>query len=125
MLHQITATMTAFSENAQRQLMPEYQMATLKDLIDFKNEIILEIKKSLKENAGQPAKKWLKTKEVQQILGVSITTLLTLRNNGHLPFTKMGGVLYYDYDDILKVMEQKKNDQPGSHGKSDFRNWLR
>jgi L-cysteine desulfidase len=93
--------MTAYNES-------EYKLATLQDLTDFKNEIILEVKKTIKEHAGQPLKKWLKTKEVQGILGVSITTLLTLRNNGHLPFTKMGGVLYYDYDDILKVMDPKK-----------------
>lgn len=98
--------MTAFKES-------EYQLATLQDLIDFKNEIILEFKKSLKENAGQPIKKWLKTKEVQGILGVSITTLLTLRNNGHLPFTKMGGVLYYDYEDIQMVMEKLKKNNGG------------
>lgn len=75
----------------------------------FQKWIILEIKKSIKQNAGQPTKKWLKTKEVQGILGVSITTLLTLRINGILPFTKMGGVLYYDYDDIQAVMQKLKS----------------
>jgi hypothetical protein len=85
------------------------QVVTLQDLIDFKNEIILEVKKTIKQNAGQPTKKWLKTKEVRKILGVSVTTLLTLRINGILPYTKMGGVLYYDYDDIQAVMEKLKH----------------
>ena len=58
--------------------------------------------------AGQPTKKWLKTNEVCKILGVSITTLLTLRINGILPYSKIGGCLYFDYEDILKVMDENK-----------------
>jgi len=88
------------------------QLVTLKDLHNFKNELLLEVKKSLKENAGQPAKKWLKTAEVRKLLGVSITTLLTLRINGTLPYTKMGGCLYFDYEDIVKVMERLKFQHP-------------
>src|SRR6202012_2467271 len=88
------------------------QLVTLKDLHEFKNEFLLEIKKSLKESAGQPTKKWLKTNEVCKILGVSITTLLTLRINGILPYSKIGGVLYFDYDDILRAMEERKVKHP-------------
>ena len=84
------------------------QLVTLKDLQEFKNELLLEVKKSLKENTGQPTKKWLKTNEVCKILGVSITTLLTLRINGVLPYSKIGGCLYFDYEDILKVMDENK-----------------
>jgi len=84
------------------------QLVTLKDLHEFKNELLLEVKKSLKDNAGQPTKKWLKTHEVRKLLGVSITTLLTLRINGILPYSKIGGCLYFDYEDILKVMDQHK-----------------
>jgi hypothetical protein len=84
------------------------QLVTLKDLQNFKNELLTEVKKTIKENAGQPAKKWLKTNEVRKILGISITTLLTLRINGVLPYSKIGGCLYFDYEDILKVMEEKK-----------------
>ena len=84
------------------------QLVTIKDLHEFKNDLLLEVKKSLKENAGQPTKKWLKTNEVRKLLGVSITALLTLRVNGVLPYSKIGGCLYFDYEDILKVMEQHK-----------------
>jgi excisionase family DNA binding protein len=88
------------------------QLVTLKDLHDFKKELLTEVKKTLKENAGQPAKKWLKTAEVRKLLGVSITTLLTLRINGTLPYTKVGGCVYFNYEDILKVMEQRKFQHP-------------
>jgi hypothetical protein len=88
------------------------QLVTIKDLDEFRNELITEVKKTLKENAGQPVKRWLKTNEVCKILGISITTLLTLRINGILPYSKVGGVLYFDYDDILKVMEENKRHHP-------------
>jgi hypothetical protein len=104
--------MTAIKENYTNDpcaILKLDQIITLQDLINFKNEIILEVKKAVKQNTGQPTKKWLKTKEVQGILGVSITTLLTLRINGILPFTKMGGILYYDYDDIQAVMQKLKS----------------
>ena len=88
------------------------QLITIKDLDEFKNDLIAEVKKTIKENAGQPVKRWLKTNEVCKILGVSITTLLTMRINGILPYSKVGGVLYFDYDDILKVMEENKRHHP-------------
>ncbi|MGN6398666.1 MAG: helix-turn-helix domain-containing protein [Mucilaginibacter sp.] len=88
------------------------QLVTIKDLDEFKNDLIAEVKKTIKENAGQPVKRWLKTNEVCKILGVSVTTLLTMRINGILPYSKVGGVLYFDYDDILKVMEENKRHHP-------------
>jgi hypothetical protein len=90
------------------------QLVTIKDLDNFKNDLLIEVKKTLKETNGQPTKRWLKTNEVRKILGISITTLLTLRINGILPYSKIGGVLYFDYDDILKVMEEKKVKHPYS-----------
>jgi len=88
------------------------QLVTHKDLQEFKNDILLELKKALKEHAGQPVKKWLKTHEVRKLLDVSVTTLLTLRINGVLPYSKVGGCLYFDYDDILKVMADNKRHHP-------------
>ena len=85
------------------------QLVTLKDLHEFKNELLIEVKKSIKETTGQPVKRWLKTNEVRKILGVSITTLLTLRINGVLRYSKIGGCLYFDYEDVIKVMEQNKS----------------
>jgi hypothetical protein len=31
-----------------------------------------------------------------------------MRINGALPYTKMGGLIFYDYDDIKKLMEDTK-----------------
>ncbi|WP_317124667.1 helix-turn-helix domain-containing protein [Albibacterium indicum] len=34
--------------------------------------------------------------------------LQTLRDTGTLPYTKIGGSIYYDYEDIHAMMEAKK-----------------
>ncbi|WP_421878262.1 helix-turn-helix domain-containing protein [Marinoscillum sp.] len=35
-------------------------------------------------------------------------TLQNLRINGTLPFTKIGGVIYYDYQDIHKMLTENR-----------------
>ena len=54
-------------------------------------------------------KKWLKSPEVRELLGISPGTLQNLRMNGTLPFTKVGGVVYYQSDDILKMLEANRS----------------
>ena len=60
------------------------------------------------EHSGQPTKKWLKSYEVRKLLGISPGTLQNLRVNGTLPFTKIGGVIYYDYTDIQSMLQSNK-----------------
>jgi hypothetical protein len=81
---------------------------TTEDLRDFKMELLDDIKKLLNNQSGQETKKWLKSPEVRELLGISPGTLQNLRINGTLPYTKVGGVLYYDYQEIVKVFEKNK-----------------
>jgi hypothetical protein len=53
-------------------------------------------------------KQWLKSYEVREMLGISRGTLQTLRTNGTLNATKIGGLMLYSYDDISKLMQGKK-----------------
>lgn len=80
---------------------------TTDDLQTFKMELLEDIKRLLKESSGQPAKKWLKSYEVQKVLGISAGTLQTLRNNETIEYTKIGGVIYYDYNEIQKMLDSK------------------
>ena len=41
-------------------------------------------------------------------VGISPGTLQNLRINGTLPYTKIGGVLYYDQREIMEVLERNK-----------------
>ena len=81
---------------------------TTEDLLEFKMELLDDIKLLLQTNSGQAIKKWLKSPEVRDLLGISPGTLQNLRINGTLPYTKIGGVLYYDYQEILKVLENNR-----------------
>ncbi|MDY7396779.1 helix-turn-helix domain-containing protein [Aureibaculum sp. 2210JD6-5] len=81
---------------------------TTDDLREFKMELLDDIKQILNEQSGHITKRWLKSPDVKELLGISSGTLQNLRINGTLPYTKVGGVLYYDYEEIMNVMENNK-----------------
>lgn len=83
---------------------------TTDDLRDFKIELLSELKTLLASNPATQAKKYLKSSEIMEMLKISPGTLQTLRINGTLPYSKVGGVIYYDYDDIKKVLEENRVD---------------
>ncbi|MHA7943590.1 helix-turn-helix domain-containing protein [Formosa sp. 3Alg 14/1] len=84
------------------------RIITTDDLRDFKIELLEELKALLTRDGEYKSKKWLKSPEVRELLGISHGTLQNLRINGTLPYSKVGGVLYYDYQDIIQVIENNK-----------------
>lgn len=79
---------------------------TKEDLYNFKAELIEEIKGVLKANSSDQ-KLWLRSAEVRDLLKISNGTLQNLRVNGSLSYTRLGGTLYYSYEDIAKMLEDK------------------
>ena len=79
---------------------------TKEDLLEFKKEILAEIKTILEQGPAKP-KKWLRTDAVRELLQVSPGTLQALRINGTLKYSKIGGIVFYDYDHIQKLLEGK------------------
>ena len=84
------------------------QLVTLGDLQEFKEELLLSIKAIVQSNNPQAIKKWLKSYEVKKLLNISKGTLQTLRTNGTLPYSKMGGLIYYNAEDIDKLLTGQK-----------------
>lgn len=83
------------------------QIITKEDLDEFRDKLL----KDLKELIGKPVDapvKYLKSYQVKNMLKISSATLLTLREKGIICYTKIGGTLYYKYEDILKVLETNK-----------------
>ena len=76
---------------------------TREDLATFKEELLSEMETLFNQKYSTP-KKWLKTDEVRKLLQVSTGTLQSLRISGTLTYTKLGGILYYDYEHIEKMM---------------------
>ncbi|MBD1262022.1 helix-turn-helix domain-containing protein [Maribacter polysiphoniae] len=77
---------------------------TTDDLRDFKLELLDDIKKLLTKQSQGKLKKYLKSAEIRELLQISPGTLQNLRINGTLPYTKMGGIIFYDADEIQNVM---------------------
>ncbi|QJD97699.1 helix-turn-helix domain-containing protein [Mucilaginibacter robiniae] len=82
------------------------ELITKEDLRQFKNEMLTEMKLLLKPGGTSQSKQWLKSYEVRKLLNISPGTLQNLRVNGTLRYTKIGGLLYYKYEDILGLLEE-------------------
>ena len=81
-----------------------HPVVTKRDLLNFGNALLHEIQ-SGKPAAEQPAQ-WLKSCEVPKLLKISPGTLQNLRINGTLNFNRIGGILYYKYEDIKKMLDK-------------------
>lgn len=79
------------------------EIITLEDLQRFRLELLEDIK-TLLGASKEPKKEWLRSPEVREILGISHGTLQNLRNTGVLPYRKIGGLMYYRYDDIGRLV---------------------
>lgn len=87
----------------------EIEIITKADLIQFKSELLSEIKTIIKPSyTVQPV--WLKSSEVCKLLSVSQGTLQNLRISGTIQYSKIGGTLYYKTEDINNLMEGRNGD---------------
>ena len=82
------------------------EVITKEDLLRLKEEIVSEISKKLEGKIGE--KHWLKSGDVQKLLGISPGTLQNLRNNETIPFYKFGGTIFYKLEDIEHALKNHK-----------------
>jgi len=86
---------------------------TTDDLREFKIELIQEIKLLLsKPNfaLSPDNKRFLKSSEVQELLNLSPTSLQNLRNARVLPYSKLNGTFFYDWNDIIELIATNKKE---------------
>ena len=81
------------------------EILTKQDLIEFRTLLLNDFKEMM-QSQPQQTKQWLKSSEVRKLLNISTGTLQTLRINKTLCYTKIGGIIYYGYKDIEKLLEQ-------------------
>jgi hypothetical protein len=84
------------------------QLITVNDLAEFKKQLIDELALLFKSQTTTSSKRWMKSHEVRRLLKISSGTLQTLKSNGVIPYTKIGGVHFFDYEDIQRVLESGK-----------------
>ncbi|GAA3940982.1 helix-turn-helix domain-containing protein [Chitinophaga oryziterrae] len=65
---------------------------------------MLQMRKLLKQQQLPTDYTMIKSREVRKMLRVSASTLQTMRNKGKISFTRMGGLLLYNYNDIRDLL---------------------
>ena len=78
-------------------------------LNDFKKQLLSEFKSELQNFNGttKSQTKWLKSHQVQRLLGISPGTLQTLRINRTIPYSKIGGTIFYNEEEIMNVLKSR------------------
>jgi hypothetical protein len=80
------------------------ELLTREDLQQFRMQLLGELKEVVQQSK-QSTKQWLKSSDVRKMLGISHGTLQNLRITRCLPYTKLGGIMFYRYEDIEKILE--------------------
>jgi hypothetical protein len=80
---------------------------TIEDLTQFRHQLLEDIKNIFHTKPAKQ-KQWLKSSEVRKLLKISPGTLQNLRINGTLSFTKIGSIIYYNYEDIETLLDSNK-----------------
>ncbi len=83
-------------------------MITLQELLLVKAEMLQEIKTIMLASPHYHQRQWLKTWEVKQMLGVSLGTLRNMRDRRQIEYTKIGGLLFYNHQNIMQLIEKNK-----------------
>ncbi|WP_215233524.1 helix-turn-helix domain-containing protein [Dyadobacter linearis] len=96
------------NEKGNQHILTGGQIVTRKDLEEFKQDILQEIHKLLRPINRDTTKKWLKSREVRKMLDISPGKLYLLRANRQLGFMRIVGVIYYDHEDIEKMLNVSK-----------------
>ena len=76
-------------------------------LSDFRSIMADEFQSMFKIYLHPEKKEWLRTKEVVKMLGVSNTTVQNMRISKTLKYTKVGGVVYYNIEDIHLLLRKR------------------
>ena len=78
---------------------------TKEDLNEFRLVLLTDLTRLLKR--AEPSQPWLKSYEVRKLLKISAGTLQRLRAKGVLPYSRIGGMFLYKYEDVQKMIEQR------------------
>jgi hypothetical protein len=78
------------------------EVVTKEELQEFRRQLLNDIRQLI--IPAQEVKPWLKNSEVKKLLNISSNTIQRLRVAGKLRSTKVGGIHYYRYEDIAKLL---------------------
>lgn len=84
-------------------------IVTTEDLKLLKEELLSDIKQLLLKYDKITIDKWIKSGTVMNKLEISPGTLQNFRINETIPFSKLGGIIYYDEEEINQILIDNKN----------------
>lgn len=74
-------------------------------------KIAEHIRKSESKKSSGDAERWISNKEAMEMLGISPRTLQRYRDNGCIPFSKIGKNCRYRLSDIERALEAHRIDE--------------
>ena len=78
---------------------------TKEDLESFRVTLLADLGRMMKR--AEPVQPWLKSYEVRKLLKISAGTLHRWRAKGVLPYSRIGGLFLYKYEDVQKMLEKR------------------
>tara|TARA_R110000744_G_scaffold372754_3_gene484582 strand:- start:2610 stop:2897 length:288 start_codon:yes stop_codon:yes gene_type:complete len=84
-------------------------IVTTEDLTQLKEELLSEFKELLTKYEKVTIDKWIKSNKVMDKLGISPGTLQNFRINETIPYSKLGGIIFYDEEEINQILLDNKN----------------
>lgn len=88
-----------------------YEIITREDLERFRRQLLDDLTQILyRSDQGHVNKEWLRSCEVRKMLRISNGTLQNLRIKNILPYQKIGGLMFYKYQDIVKLLEGNRGE---------------
>ncbi len=82
---------------------------TSEDLEEFRKSLLEEIKEMLLQYNKITIDRWVKSNIVMTKLRISPGTLQNFRINETIPYSKLGGIIYYDEEEINEILLKNKN----------------
>ncbi|HEY4286956.1 MAG TPA: helix-turn-helix domain-containing protein [Puia sp.] len=84
-----------------------YHLVTVLDLENFRKTLMTDLERLIEGHQNATPKRWLRSYELRKMLNISPGTLQHLKASGIIPFSKVGGSHYYDYQKIQELLAAK------------------
>ena len=70
-------------------------------------KVVDEVKFAVTNNDSSNVR-WIRSKQVKELLGISDSKLQTMRINRSITYSQIDGTYFYDKESILSLLEQNK-----------------
>ena len=70
-------------------------------------KVVDEVKSAVTNNDSSNVR-WIRSKQVKEMLGISDSKLQTMRINRSITYSQIDGTYFYDKESILSLLEQNK-----------------